>query len=418
MRNDEKGMAAIWVAMIVFFLMGAAAIAVDASGAFNTARTDQNTADLSCLAGVRELPDDPSRAISTTIDYAVANWPAISGQTLTPLSATTAEYTDGTGNSIYVDVAYDGDPSKAYVRVEEMSDTFFAQVLGADSVPVSQEAWCRVDASTAGGGGLPFGAQPGGFNGDLQTLNPCETGNCGPIVIDRDDVSGTSATLIKNIADGPDRTLVPDLGTLTNANCWDVSAGDDCSVVKTDPGVSASHLGEGMLQRLEKGGNVQPLCSFGSRDFNCDSMADILGASPTPLSSLGAPPPGWNNHLHGDFSTVSLANHYYYNGVVARCDSPRLGFMPIVSENLGWDLGDPVPPFPNGKKNVKVVGFYWVIIEDPDNANDWKGSGNLKSSSADIIWFGTSATCANGFPLDPSNPTVVGKSVNLVNASG
>lgn len=417
MRHGDRGVAAVWVAVTAMFLLATAALALDVSGAFNTARTDQTTADLACLAGVKELPNSPGAAIAVTVDYVEANWPEMGGQTLTMLSATSAEYSDGSGNTVFIDVADGGDSSKAHVEVTEIQETFFGKAIGVDEVAVSQEAWCRVEDLTVGGGGLPFGAQPGGFNGNLQTLNPCETGNCGPLVIDRDDVSGTSATLIRNIADGPDRILVPDLDTLENASCWDVGAGEECSVVTTDPGVSASHLGEGMLQRLERGGNAGPLCSFGSRQFNCDTPEQILGSAPTELSSMGRPA-GWNDDLHGDFDSVSLANHYYFSGQIARCDSPRLGFMPIVSEDLSWDLGDPIPPYPNGKKNVKVVGFYWVIITDPDEAGDWKGNGNLKQSSADIIWFAPGTKCADGTPFEPGNPALTGQSVALVDETG
>lgn len=417
MTRNDRGIAAVWVAVIIVFLIGAAALAVDASGAFNTARTDQNTADLACLAGVKELPEDPNSAINVVVEYVEANWPQMTGQTLS-VSGSTAEYADGQGNSVSIDVAYDGDPSKAYVTVTEVQETWFAQVLGQDSVTVSQEAWCRVDKRAIGGGGLPFGAAPGGFNGNLQKLNPCETGNCGPLFIDRDDTSGTSETLIKNIALGPDRTLVPDLDTLDNPNCWDVSAGDECSVVKTDTGVSAAHLGEGLLQRLENTANSTCTDTFNGREFDCDSMVQILGSMPTALDPNGSAPSGWNDALHGVFGTVDVSNHYYFDGEIAKCDSPRLGFMPIVSEDLSWGYSDPPPPYPNGKKDVKIVGFYWVIIDQPIAPSDWQGSGVLKSSSANVMWFGPGTTCEDGFPIDPTDPTVTAKDVLLVNESG
>jgi hypothetical protein len=251
-------------------------------------------------------------------------------------------------------------------------------------------------------------------------LNPCETGNCGPLFIDRDDVSGTSSILIKNIADGPDRTLAPWLGMFNGSevdcNLPSTSAGDTCHIVQTDTGVSASHLGEGLLQRLEKlQGNEDCIDDFKGRDFNCDETADILGSAPTPLSPSNKPA-AWDDSLHGDYATADLSNHYFFDGTVEKCDSTRLGFMPIVSEDLDWNLGDPSPPFPNGKKTVKVVGFYWVIIVDPNDPGDWQGSGNLKESSADIIWFGPNAKCEDdSIPFDPNDPTLTSESVLLVN---
>lgn len=420
MRADlrsDRGFSAVWVALVLLFLLGSAALAVDASGGFQTARTDQTTADLSCLAGVVELPDNQSAAIDVAADYVQLNWPQMAG--LTPSKTLpTATLDDGNGNLVEFDTSYGGDDAKMWVRVTEQSDTWFAKVIGFDSVTVSQQAWCRVDKSGLGGG-LPFGAEPGGgFNGDLQKLNPCETGNCGPLVIPRDDVSGAGPTLIKNIAEGPDRTLQASLGPIAGAaDCSLVSAGDICNIVTTDPGVSAAHLGEGMLQRLEDDPGAEPglVFNFNGRLINGDTRTEILGPSVVRLKNTDPEPVGWDADIHGAIIDVDLENHWYYNGVIAKCDSPRLGFMPIVSENLDWDKGSPVPPWPNGKKDVKVVGFYWVIIVDPNDAGDWQGSGNLKQSSADIIWFGPDVTCLNETPFDPADPGALFKNVLLVN---
>ena len=189
-------------------------------------------------------------AIDTAVTYVELNWPQMVGATLTK-TLPTATLADGNGNVVEFDTSYDGDDTKMWVEVTELSDTWFSKVIGASSVTVSQEAWCRVE-ETSVGGGLPFGAQPGGFNGDLQDLNPCETGNCNPLVIPRDDISGAGPTLIKDIAEGPDRILNALLGSgAGGANCSAVSAGDICHILDTDPGVSAAHLGEGPPQRLE-----------------------------------------------------------------------------------------------------------------------------------------------------------------------
>jgi len=412
-RGSDRGFSAVWVALVMLFLLGSAALAVDASGAFQTARTDQTTADLSCLAGAKELPQDPDAAIDVAAIYVELNWPQMAGATLTK-TLPTATLDDGNGNVVEFDASYGGDDSKMWVGVTEQSETWFARAIGVDSVTVFQEAWCRV-LETSVGGGLPFGATPGGFNGDLQNLNPCETGNCGPLFIPRDDVSGGGPTLIKNIAEGPDRLLQASWGSSAAAvSCSLVSAGQACHLVQTDTGVSAAHLGEGMLQRLE---DTEPPanCTFifkGSRRINCDLPAQVLGSTPTALSSR---PTAWDDRLHGDFDNIDTSNHYYFEGAIAKCDSPRLGFMPIVSQDLEWKPGDPLPPFPNGKKDMKVVGFYWVIIRNPNVANDWKGNGTLKVSTIDIIWFGPKTTCENGDSIDFANPSTLFKDVLLVN---
>jgi len=86
----------LWVAITIFFLTGAAALAIDSSGAFGAARTDQNTADLACLAGSSDLPNQTT-AINTAVFYIDANWPDMVGATLT-ITLPTATYSDGSGN--------------------------------------------------------------------------------------------------------------------------------------------------------------------------------------------------------------------------------------------------------------------------------------------------------------------------------
>ena len=417
--KTDNGIAMVWLAVTILFITAAAAVAVDLSGAFNTARTDQTTADLACLAGVRELPDT-NAAIGQTINYTVANWPSMAGNTPT-IVGTTATYGDGAGNSIAIDASFGGDPSKMHVVVTEQSDSFFGRILGADTVPVSQEAFCRVTELNAGAG-LPFGALPGGFQGGLQAPNPCGTnsGNCGALAIPRDDVSGASATLIKNIAEGTDRDLTPWLGPIAGAaNCSAVNAGQECSIVRTDTGVSASHLGEGMLQRLENDPGATCTTVVNGRTINCDTLTDVLGSAPAELTDVFSTQPSfWETSLNGTYDDpANTTNHFYFDGVIAKCDSPRLGTIPIVSEDMSWDLGDPNPGWPSGKKDVKLVGKYWVILIDPNDSGDWQGSGNLKTASAAIIWWGPNVECAGPgsttTPFDP-NSGLSTKTVKLV----
>ena len=244
LTTDDRGISAIWVAVVALFLVASAALAVDSSGAFGTAQTDQTTADLSCLAGVNELPD-ANTAINLAVTYAVENWSEMSGNSVA-ISGTTGTYANGAGNEVYIDAAHSGDDSKMYVRVTEIQDTWFAKVLGQDELTVVQEAWCRVNTQSSGTG-VPFGAPLGGFTGGIFGPNPCgsNSGNCGSLWIPRDDVGGTSATLINNIALGPDRDLDDWLGHSSGSSfCGSVSAGDTCHRVDTDTG------GRGDVERV------------------------------------------------------------------------------------------------------------------------------------------------------------------------
>lgn len=437
----DRGISAIWVAVIFLFLAGAAALAVDASGGFNAARTDQNTADLACLAGVRELPESSDDAISTTVDYVVANWPEMASQTLNK-TGTTATYSDGSGNEVYIDAGYGGDTSKEYVRVREVRPTFFAKLVGSDTIAVTQEAWCRVTALGAGGGSLPFAAFPGGFDGNLQDFNPCPGGNCGPIDIPRDTPNGGGPQFIENLATGSDRLLDAWLGPIGSPPpgavvCNTVTAGQTCHILTTNNGVSAGQLGEGAARRLQDyvgapdtGGPGDDFTSKGVF-MNGDTPGGVLTGDNTnslPLLTnvfpIGSPPAWWDTpeeeSLYGPYDLTNTANHYYYNGDLAFCDHPRLGFIPIVTDDMDWNLGDGPASF-NGNTTVKVVGFLWVIIIDPNDPGDFYGNNNLKNASSIVVWFGPNADecgpTGSERPFDPTTPGLYSKEVALVNES-
>lgn len=425
MRNLNKtddGFSAIWVAVVALFLVASAALAVDTSGAFGTAQTDQNTADLACLAGVVELPNNATAGIDVAVAYAVENWPAMSGHTTT-VAGTTGTYGDGNGNEVSIDAAYGGDPSKMHVRVTEIQDTWFAKVIGAPNVTIVQEAWCRVNEQSSGTG-LPFGAPIGGFTGGIFGPNPCgsNSGNCGSLWIPRDDVAGTADTLINNIAKGPDRMLDDWLGNAAgSSHCESVNTGDTCHRLDTDTGVSAAHLGEGFLQRLENDPGATCTTTVSGRTINCDSASQVLGSAPNSLlSAFPSQPSWWEPSVHGVYGAATTANHYYFDGIIAKCDSPRLARMPIITEDLNWDVGDPDTDWPNGKKEVKIVGFYWVILDNPDGSSDFTGSGSIKTADGIVMWWGPNTECQGSgsttYPFDPDNP-ITRKDVFLVNDS-
>lgn len=417
--GDDAGFSTLWVAVVALFLVAAAALAVDTSSAFNTAQTDRTIADLSCLAGVNELPEDPTAGINLAIAYAVDNWPEMAGYS-TSISGTTGTYTDGAGNEISVDASYGGDPSKMNIHITEINDSFFAGAIGQDTVTVSQEAWCRV-SEWSYGTAVPFGSPLGGFTGGVFGPNPCgqNSGNCGSLFIPRDDTTGNGDTLIKNIAEGLDRTLDDWLGNVVGSSaCGSVSAGDTCHRTDTDTGVSAAHIGEGFLQRFENDPGATCTTVVNGRTINCDTKEDVLGSAPTALmTEFPTQPSFWEPSLYGTYDAANTTNHYYFDGVIAKCDSPRLGRMPIITENLNWDIGDAPTGWPNGRKEVKFVGFYWIIVVNPNDSSDWQGSGNAKKADADIIWWGPNVECQRSgggtYPFDPDNP-VTDKNVFLV----
>jgi Flp pilus assembly protein TadG len=406
LHRNERGASAILAAAALVFLMGSAALAVDVSGFYQVARTDQTTADLACLAGAKELPNNAA-AINVAAAYAKANWSALSGASVT-IAGSTGTLSDGTGNSVTFEAGYGGDPKRMHVVVTERAATQFGRVVGAQAVDVTQEAFCTWEAKNSGSGSLPFGILPGGFGGGLFGPNPCGTnsGNCGSLFIARDDTTGSGPTMIENIARGADRQLAPWLGNITGAtlNCASVGSGDTCHIVSTDTGVSAAHMGQGFFERLRNDPGASCTFSFGGSLLNCDTPAQVLGATPTPLfSAFGSQPAWWNTSLYGPWTAAATASHYWYDGVIAKCDSPRLATVPIVSQDMSWDLGDPNPGWPPGNKDMKIVALVNVILVDPNAANDFQGSGNLKRATVVVMWYGPNAVCTDGTPFGVLN---------------
>lgn len=398
-NTDDRGVSAIWVAVVALFLVASASLAVDSSGAFGTAQTDQTTADLSCLAGVAELPDT-NEGINVAIDYAVDNWPPMAGHT-TSFSGTTGTYTDGTGNEIFVDAEFAGDPSKMQVRITEIQETWFAKAIGDDDVTVVQDAICFHQEVRHGTGLLPIGALTGSWNGDLFDCAAKVTGNCGAMAPDgsganayRDAVAnGIVGDFIKH--HGNQNVADPDTGFAT-VDCF----ASPCNVSRTEPGNMVGPWNQGLAIRFDDPGAA----CVESGWFNCDSLAQVLGTSPTPLTSAPAGTEAalnWEDSLYGTYAAAQAASHpnaqhYYFNGDTLNCDSPRLATVPIVANNQNWDIGDSSGNWPNGRKDMKFTGFYTIYIREPNTIADIGGP-----IDADIIWFGPDSKCSTGEAFQP-----------------
>jgi hypothetical protein len=412
-KRREEGMVAIWGAITFLFIVGAVAFAADTSGFFKSARADQTTADLACLAGALELPMK-DQALDISAENVKVNFPRVASGTPDKSVPDQATITVG-GNVVVINTNWDGDPQKMRVHVTSAEPRTFSRIWGSADVPVVQQAICVATPAVAGAGNLPFGAMPGGYSGGLQDCpsNP-NPGNCGPLVIPRDDVNGVGPTLINNIWKGADRLLDDWLGPVTGStmNCGSVNAGDTCHIIQSDTGVSAAHLGQGFINRLSNDPGASQTFTYRGNVMNADTPAQILGSAPTPLTvALGSQPGWWIPSLWGDWPS-ELGQHYWYDGVVAKCDSPRLARIPIITDNMSWNIGDAPGSWP-GKKTVKIVGFFDVIVIDPNGPSDFQGSGNLKTSSAIIMWYGPNAVCSDGRDIGQLNGAAGSGSVDV-----
>jgi len=137
--RSDTGAVALIAAVLAVVLVGSAALVVDMGALYSSRRQLQTTADAAALAGVRELPVNPSSAATIARDYSALNGPFADDVTVT-LKRT------------YVN----NDTIEVVVRQTE-SPHFFARVFGLDSSPVSARATAVAGSPTAYNSGvMPF----------------------------------------------------------------------------------------------------------------------------------------------------------------------------------------------------------------------------------------------------------------------
>jgi hypothetical protein len=420
-HTDESGIAALWTAIVLLFLLGATALAVDTSEFFQQARSQQRAVDLACLAGAAELPGDPTMAVQKAADFVRPNQRGL--MAISPTSPTAAVGNTSTwitGNfvlEVETPAQYNGaaDPNVMRISLTQQAPTRFGKVLGADSTGIRQDAFCLVSESAGGPGLLPMGALPNGFGGDLFDCAAKVTGNCGALA-----PFGTGGSTYRDsVGAGQEGEFEKHHGheTATDSATGHMvipcPENGPCNATDTETGNMTGPFNQGMDDRLA---NIADASCVENGNFNCDSLTEVIGEAPKTLEkalednefpSGSAPNDWWEPSLYGDFDTYK-AQQYYWNGDIEKCDSPRLATVPIVVYNDNWDIGYPPLNWPNGRKQMKIIGFYTVYIREPDTAAELYGNG-LGLTVADVIWFGPDATC-DDVPMSPfgSPPLITG----------
>lgn len=402
--HSERGFSALFVAICLFFLMGATALAVDVSGFYETARTDQTTADLACLAGIPSMPENPAVARASAAENAQRNFPSLASATASTLG-NTLTLSDAFGNSVAITAPFGADNNKMQVTVTETDQATFGRVLGASDVPISQVAYCKVFAG--GGGDLPFGAVPNGlWDGVLQTSNPCDTGNCRALDVPRSDINGSGNRFIRNVALGNGIELVAFKSPIPPGVAVTCTATTpQCSVLDQNQGVSTGQLSDGLVRegagvtgRLQNSSTSETWQSPQGRILDGDDIDDILGtAMITGATNFPMQPPAWDSDVHGPWAgTPNGGSMVWYDDVIRKCDSPRLARVPIIAQ-LPWAPGQAVNLPPGNSDQVKVIGFYSLVIDDPNGdpspSSDLTNSDSLKTANSITVWYGPNARC-------------------------
>ncbi len=411
-ESPERGATALIVAASLLFIIGMAALAVDVSGFYAGARIGQTTADMACLAGVADLPDDTAAAFTHAGAYAKANWPEMTGLPMTG-SGNTRTITDGAGNVITIETPVGGDPEKMRVTIVDRSPTTFGRALGAQSVDVRQEATCEHAEAHSGPPLIPLAALPGAFGGDLFDCATKETGNCGAIDSGsgandfRDAIAnGIEADFEKHHGNWP--TPDPDTGRV-GTECTPPGFPSPCNADDTETGNMVGPFNQGVTLRLS---NVSDATCIEPGPFNCDNLTQVIGSMPGTLESeFGAvAPPWWEPSIYGPYANAKTAQ-YYWNADIDKCDSPRMATVPIVVYDDNWDIGDAAGTWPPGKKRMKFIGFYTIFIREPAHYTDT--FDHLGGVMVDVLWFGPDATC-DGQPFDPFGGETIPGGVKLV----
>ena len=120
-EKRDRGAALVWLSLMLTFLIGAAAFAVDLGWLYVNSSRIQRTADAAALGGVTFMPSFPTTAQSTAVDIASANG-----------------FIDGSNATL----AYPGAPEEYQFTVSVTSpvDTFLLRIFGQDTVTMTRQA--------------------------------------------------------------------------------------------------------------------------------------------------------------------------------------------------------------------------------------------------------------------------------------
>lgn len=401
-RENDRGYVALLTALVLLFLLGAAALAVDTSMFFQQARSEQRVADLACLAGAQELPEAPAAAVEMAASFLRPNHPDLSG--LVPASPTSGLpsaglniYTAG-AFTIEIETPYDGDSTKMRVSVTQDRDTHFARAIGADNVQINQIAVCEVGSALGGAADMPFGVLTGFTGGIINydnkgcTLNFQSTSQCSGLAIPRhDDPTGSGFSV--NTADNyranmisginwqlfpPNETFPSSQDILCRSN-QQAQPGDPepCNRVATVSGSDPSKIYEGLIS----GNNRYPPESeigYLEKDFllyrsphgdlyDSHTLEDIAECVSGHNSTTVVPCPTPEDSL---LWTGPTSAPVAYISRIEDCDCPRFARIPVVDSTPGFPEANCTVQDPNditqiNKCFARIVGFDTVFLLRP-----------------------------------------------------
>lgn len=173
--QEEKGASALYFALVLFALLGIGAIALDGSNAYAERRQMQSAADAAALAGTRilALGGDANDITAEVEAIAVAN--GVGNLDWTREDDQSIQFTSG-GN-LGVSWSYTQNQKGIDVAVSNDSATFFARILGQDTITATASADAKYEPIITVDNLIPL------------SINGCDCVNFDemPVTIDEED---------------------------------------------------------------------------------------------------------------------------------------------------------------------------------------------------------------------------------------
>lgn len=418
--KDERGYAAILIALAFLFLLGAAAMAIDASMFFQQARSEQRVADLACLAGAQELPNDPAGAVAMAASFLRPNHPDLAG--LDPNVTTLGPPTSGlntyaAGNfAIEIETPFNGNSTQMRVLVSQDRETHFARAIGTSSVLINQVAYCEVGSALGGGADMPFGVLNGFTGGIINydnnscTLNGNNVSQCSGLAIPRnDDPSGsqfgitTAKNYIANMVSGINWRLFPPGESFPSSQdilCPTVgtpspSAPQPCNRVATVSGSDPSKIYNGLISGYNQ---YSPESDIGYLEkhhlvydhqgnlYDSHTLEDMATcvAGPTNPTVVPCPTPEDSLTWTGPGSAPVV-----YVSRVEDCDCPRFIRIPVVDSfpTSNCTIQDPDDPIQVNQCSARISGFETLFLLRPYFNGEAPPDGPGPSASPENDFF-------------------------------
>jgi hypothetical protein len=400
--HRDEGIAALWFAITIVFILGVAALSVDAGGFFSRAYDEQRAGDFACLSGVVELPADPAAARTVAAGYLATNLDLPQPAAANGFSAAANTWDLRAAGYPWV---FELDPdwgtdTQMKVHVLKYEATRFGRAIGSDQIRIDQNAYCELFGAVPGGI-FPVGVQSG-FNGgkikfsasDCTTESPSGPGQCDFVDFPRfDDPPGTDAAgsapqrLLYNMWLGSNQPLTTWDGVSGHeVFCGDTPSTTPCNVLDMAgvAGNRASYAYNGLVRGDQNGSS--PTKFLGHLEY---------GRQPAPASTRPVLPHGWTQTHSNNMWNVNLL----HNSAVCGSSNPGcsgddqpLADPPNTFDLTSFDCQDrrfvwiPEGEFIGSGANQKfyIESFITAYLVDPI-PSDSDSDGILSDGDADPI---------------------------------